>query len=55
MTEQEFFAVVFAFKKFRSYLLSTRVIVHTNHFSLRYLMAKKDAKASLIRWKLLLQ
>ena len=55
MTEQDFFAVVFAFEKFRSYLLGTRVIVHTDHSALRYLMAKKDAKPRLIRWVLLLQ
>ena len=55
MTEQELLAVVFAFEKFRSYLLGTRVIVHTDHSELRYLMAKKDAKPRLIRWVLLLQ
>ena len=38
-----------------SYLLGARVIVHTDHFSLRYLMAKKDVKSRLIRWVLLLQ
>ena len=42
VTEQELLAVVFAFNKFRSYLLGTRVIVHTDHSTLRYLMAKKD-------------
>ena len=47
--------VVFAFEKFRSYLLGTRVIVHTDHSALRYLMAKKDAKPRLILWVLLLQ
>ena len=31
VTEQELLAVVFAFEKFRSYLLGTRVIVHTDH------------------------
>ena len=55
MTEQELLAVVFAFEKFRSYLLVTRVIVHTDHSALRYLMAKKDAKPRLIHWVLLLQ
>ena len=52
VTEQELLAVVFAFEKFRSYLLGTRVIVHTNHSTMRYLMAKKDAKPRLIRWVL---
>ena len=55
MTKQEVPAVVFAFKKFHSYLLGIRVIVHTDHTALRYLMAKKDAKPRLIRWVLLLQ
>ena len=55
VTEQELRAVVFAFKKFCSYLLGTKVIVHTDHSALRYLIAKKDAKPRLIRWVLLLE
>lgn len=55
VTEQELVAVVFAFEKFRSYFLGMRVIVHIDHSSLRYLMAKKDMKPRLIRWVLLLQ
>ena len=55
MTEQELLAVVFAFEKFCSYLLGTRVVVHNDHSALRYLMAKKDVKPRLIRWVLLLQ
>ena len=47
--------MVYAFEKFRAYLLGTKVIVHTDHAALRYLMAKKDAKPRLIRWVLLLQ
>nr|GEY62563.1 DNA-directed DNA polymerase [Tanacetum cinerariifolium] len=30
-------------------------IVHTDHFALKYLFAKKDAKVRLLRWVLLLQ
>ncbi|XP_069152731.1 uncharacterized protein [Solanum lycopersicum] len=41
--------------KFRSYLLGTRVVVHTDHSALRYLMAKKDAKSRSICWVLILQ
>ena len=48
-------AVVFAFEKFRSYLLLSKVIVYTDHAALKYLMAKKNAKPRLIRWILLLQ
>ncbi|XP_049356741.1 uncharacterized protein LOC125821367 [Solanum verrucosum] len=55
VTEQELLAVVYAFEKFRAYLLGTKVIVHTDHAALRYLMEKKDAKPRLIRWVLLLQ
>ena len=55
MTEREVLVVVFAFENFCSYLLGTRVIVHTDHSSLRYLMEKKDVKSRLIRWVLLLQ
>lgn len=48
-------AIVFAFEKFRSYLVGSKVIVHTDHAALRYLLAKKDAKPRLLRWILLLQ
>nr|GEZ57125.1 DNA-directed DNA polymerase [Tanacetum cinerariifolium] len=54
-TEKEMLAVVYAFKKFRSYLIMNKSIVHTDHSSLKYLFAKKDAKARLFRWVLLLQ
>ena len=54
-TEKEFLAVVFAFEKFRSYLVGSKVIVYTDHAAVRYLMEKKDAKPRLLRWMLLLQ
>nr|GEY00388.1 retrovirus-related Pol polyprotein from transposon 17.6 [Tanacetum cinerariifolium] len=54
-TEKEMLAVVYAFKKFRSYLIMNKSIVHTDHYALKYLFAKKDAKARLLRWVLLLQ
>ncbi|XP_075473911.1 uncharacterized protein LOC142504960 [Primulina tabacum] len=54
-TEKEMLAVVFAFDKFRPYLVGTKVIVFTNHAAIRYLFAKKDAKPCLIRWILLVQ
>ncbi|KAI3724961.1 hypothetical protein L1987_64729 [Smallanthus sonchifolius] len=53
-TEKELLAVVFAFDKFRSYLVLSKTIVYTDHAALRYLFAKKDAKPRLIRWILLL-
>ena len=54
-TEKELLAIVFAFDKFRLYLIGNRVIVHTDHSAIKYLMTKKDAKPRLIRWVLLLQ
>nr|GEW54834.1 retrovirus-related Pol polyprotein from transposon 17.6 [Tanacetum cinerariifolium] len=54
-TEKEMLAIVYAFEKFRSYLFMNKCIVHTDHSALKYLFAKKDAKARLLRWVLLLQ
>ncbi|GJZ25870.1 reverse transcriptase domain-containing protein [Tanacetum coccineum] len=54
-TEKEMLAVVYAFKKFWSYLVLNKSIVYTDHSSLKYLFAKKDSKARLLRWVLLLQ
>ncbi|GJV84603.1 reverse transcriptase domain-containing protein [Tanacetum coccineum] len=54
-TEKEMLVVVYAFKKFRSYLIMNKSIVYTDHSALKYLFAKKDAKARLLRWVLLLQ
>nr|GFB32402.1 reverse transcriptase domain-containing protein [Tanacetum cinerariifolium] len=53
--KKEMLAVVYAFEKFRSYLIMNKCIVHTDHSALKYLFAKKDAKARLLRWVLLLQ
>ena len=54
-TDKEMLAVVFAFDKFRPYLVCNKAIVYTDHAAIRYLMAKKDAKPRLIRWVLLLK
>ncbi|KAK1685727.1 hypothetical protein QYE76_046575, partial [Lolium multiflorum] len=54
-TEKELLAVVFACDKFRSYIVDSKVTIHTDHVAIRYLMTKKDAKPRLIRWVLLLQ
>nr|GFD06945.1 reverse transcriptase domain-containing protein [Tanacetum cinerariifolium] len=48
-TEKEMLAVVYAFEKFRSYLIMNKSIVYTDHSALKYLFAKKDAKARLLR------
>ncbi|GKA66718.1 reverse transcriptase domain-containing protein [Tanacetum coccineum] len=54
-TEKEMLAVVYAFEKFQSYLILNKSIVYTDHYALKYLFAKKDSKARLLWWVLLLQ
>jgi hydrogenase maturation factor HypF (carbamoyltransferase family) len=54
-TEKELLAVVYAFEKFRPYLILTKCIVYTDQSALKYLFAKQDAKPRLLRWVLLLQ
>nr|GEX75564.1 reverse transcriptase domain-containing protein [Tanacetum cinerariifolium] len=54
-TKKEMLEVVYAFEKFHSYLIMNKSIVYTNHSALKYLFAKKDVKARLLRWILLLQ
>ncbi|XP_073017812.1 uncharacterized protein [Primulina eburnea] len=53
--EKEILTIVFAFDKFRPSLVGKKVIFFTDHSTIRYLFAKKDAKPHLIRWILLLQ
>ncbi|GJS63858.1 reverse transcriptase domain-containing protein [Tanacetum coccineum] len=54
-TEKEMLAVMYAFEKFRPYLVLSKSIVYTDHSALKYLMNKQDAKPRLLRWVLLLQ
>nr|GEY93661.1 reverse transcriptase domain-containing protein [Tanacetum cinerariifolium] len=54
-TEKEMLAVVYAFKKFRPYLVLSKSIVYTGHSALKYLLSKQDAKPRLLQWVLLLQ
>ncbi|GJY58247.1 reverse transcriptase domain-containing protein [Tanacetum coccineum] len=54
-TEKELLAVVYAFEKFRPYLVLSKTIVYTDHSALKYLLAKQDAKPRLLRCILLLQ
>ena len=54
-TEKELLAIVFAFDKFRPYLIGNKVVVHTDHSAIKYLTTKKDAKPRLIWWVLFLQ
>ncbi|GJW60713.1 reverse transcriptase domain-containing protein, partial [Tanacetum coccineum] len=55
ITEKELLAVVYAFEKFRPYLVLSKTIVYTDHLTLKYLLVKQDAKPILLRWILLLQ
>nr|GEV96517.1 hypothetical protein [Tanacetum cinerariifolium] len=54
-TEKEMLSVVYAFEKFRPYLVLSKSIVYTDHSALKYLLSKQDAKPRLLRWVLLLQ
>ncbi|GJX09321.1 reverse transcriptase domain-containing protein [Tanacetum coccineum] len=54
-TEKEMLAVVYAFEKFRPYLVLSKSIVYTDHSALKYLINKQDATPRLLRWVLLLQ
>ncbi|GJT41987.1 reverse transcriptase domain-containing protein [Tanacetum coccineum] len=48
-TEKEMLADVYAFEKFRPYLVLSKSIVYTDHSALKYLMNKQDAKPRLLR------
>ena len=54
-TEREALAVIYACKKFRHYLLGYRIVFHTDHDSLKYLVNKPDLSGRIARWILLLQ
>jgi hypothetical protein len=53
--EKGLLAVVFACEKFWSYLIGSLVVVFSDNAALKYLLFKKDSKARLVRWILLLQ
>ncbi|GJS03582.1 reverse transcriptase domain-containing protein [Tanacetum coccineum] len=48
-TEKEMLAIVYAFEKFRPFLVLSKSIVCTDHSALKYLMNKQDAKPRLLR------
>ena len=54
-TKKKMLEMVFSCEKFRPYILGSHVIIHTDHASIKYMMAKKDAKPRQIRWVLMLQ
>lgn len=47
--------ILYALEKFCSYLIGSKVVVFTDHTSIKYLLTKPDSKQGLIRWILLLQ
>ena len=54
-TEKELLAVVYALEKFRPYILGSKIIIYTDHATLKYFLSKKEAKPRLIQWVLILQ
>ena len=53
--EKELLAVVYALEKFLPYILGSKIIIYTDHATLKYLLSKKEAKPRQIRWVLILQ
>ncbi|PKU69182.1 hypothetical protein MA16_Dca002452 [Dendrobium catenatum] len=53
--EKKLLAIIFAFDKFESYLFATKVIIYTDHSTIKYLKINKDTIPRLVRWSLLLQ
>ena len=54
-TEKELLAIVYALEKFRSYLVGSKIVIYTDHATIKYLLCKADSKPRQIRWILLLQ
>jgi hypothetical protein len=52
---KEFFAVVFACEKFRSYITDSKVRVYTDRMGLKEILEINDVKPRMIRWIFLLQ
>ena len=47
--------MVYVLDKFHAYLVGSDIVIFTDHSALKYLLTKKNAKARLIKWVLLLQ
>ena len=54
-TDREALGIIYSCKKFWHYLLGYKVIFHTDHNSLKYLVNKPDLMGRVARWMLLLQ
>lgn len=55
LQKKELLDIMYALEKFRSYLIDSKVIVYTDHVTIKYLLTKPGSKQRLIRWILLLQ
>ena len=47
--------MIFGLKKFRHYLLASKVIFHVDHHALLYMVNKSKIAGRIARWILLLQ
>jgi transposase InsO family protein len=54
-TDREALGIIYSCKKFRHYLLGYKVIFHTDHNALKYMVNKADVTGRVARWILLLQ
>jgi len=54
-TEKEILVNVYALEKFQCYLVGSKVVIFTDHATIKYLLTKADSKPRLIRWVLLIQ
>ena len=54
-TEKEALSIVFACRKFRTYLLGNKVIIRSDHQALTFLKNCKLTHGRLVRWMLILQ
>ena len=48
LLKKELLAVVFACDKFRPYIVDSKVIVHTDHAAIKYIMEKKMLNLDLL-------
>ena len=54
VAEKEFLAVIYAINKFHHYITCYKILVHTNHSAIRYLMNKLITNGRITIWLLLL-
>ena len=49
-SQKEFLTIVYAINKFRHYITCYPIFVHTDHFSVNYLMNKSVTNNKITRW-----